>query len=193
MVSVFYMCRKVGKNIFHRITKCRIVEIGRNLWRSSSPIPFTEQVKLGQVAQHSIPLDFEYHRDGGSAASLSNTLQCWTTLIGERVQQEFPVFMFVPIVSCSVSGHCWNVFFIPLHQEFIHTDQMIHPLRTSLLQAEQIPISHPLLICWTVQSFNHLHGPYFFFFFFCAHQKCQLKMKEMFFVTLIFFCLKTGE
>lgn len=95
----------MGKTSFHRITECRIVEVGRKLWRSSSPIPCSEQGQLEQVAQHSVQLGFEYHKDGGSAASLGNVLKCLTTLTGERVRQEFLVFMVVPVVSCPVTGH----------------------------------------------------------------------------------------
>lgn len=72
---------------------------------------------------------------------------------------EFCVFQFVPITSCSVTGHKWeesgSVLVILPNQEFIHT----YSSSVSLLQADQSQIFQLLLICHMLQSPNHLNGP----------------------------------
>lgn len=48
---------------------------------------------------------------GDTMTSLSNLCQCSTTFIVKNKKyypREFPVFQFVPIISCPVTGHYWE-------------------------------------------------------------------------------------
>jgi len=74
---------------------------------------------------------------------------------------QFPVFQFVPIVSCPVTRNPSEVssfvFFTPSHQIFVHTEKI--PLEPSLLQAEQPQLSQPPLVWLKLQILNHLQSP----------------------------------
>jgi len=76
------MCKCI-KIIFIELQNGRRVEAGKNVWKSSSPMPLPDQGQLEQIAQHSAQLDFkcfESRKDGDAAASLGNVVQCLTTL-----------------------------------------------------------------------------------------------------------------
>ncbi|KAK4830703.1 hypothetical protein QYF61_012872 [Mycteria americana] len=77
------------------------------------------------------------------------------------VHRQPPVFQFVPIASCPVTGHHQiqpgSVFSTPSLQVFIYIDKMSP--QPSLLQAQQSQLSQPFLIGEMLQSLHHLHGP----------------------------------
>lgn len=66
----------------------RVVEVGRNLWRSSGPTPLLKWGHPEPVAQDPVQMAFG---DGDSTTSLANLGQCSVTLI---VTKCFPMFMW---------------------------------------------------------------------------------------------------
>lgn len=82
-MCIFFMCSKVGKNNFHTITKCRIVEVERNLWRSPNLIPCSDQHQPEQVA---------YHKDEDSVDS-KQCASVFNHLHRKNISQEFLVYL----------------------------------------------------------------------------------------------------
>ena len=62
----------------------RTAEVGRHLWRSSTPTTCSEQGQQEQYAQGHVQLGFEYLQHGDSTNSRSNLFQCLTTLTSKK-------------------------------------------------------------------------------------------------------------
>ena len=86
----------------------RMEWVGRDLWRSSSPNSLLEQDHLEQVAQDGIQAGFEYlqrrrlHNLSGQPVPVLGHPQ---SKVFPHIQMELPVFQFVPIAPCPVTGH----------------------------------------------------------------------------------------
>jgi len=85
----------------------QVVEIGRDLWRSSGPACLLRQSHLEPVAHDHVQMAFEYLqgwrlRSCPGQAVLSHIRN---GRVFADVQTEPPVFRFVPVVSCPVTGH----------------------------------------------------------------------------------------
>ena len=106
----------------HRITDChRAGKTGRHLWGLSSLTPCWEQVHQSKL-HRSVPWKvLGISKDGIYTACLGSLFQCLTSSHSKKVlfycKMKFPVFQFVPIASCPVTGHHWeesdSVFFSP--------------------------------------------------------------------------------
>ena len=139
-----------------------MAEVGRDLWRSSSPTPLPKQGHLERIAQDCVQMAFEYlqgwrlHKVCGQPVPLLGHPH--SEKVFPHVQEEPPVFHFVPIASCPVTGHLWkeagSVFLSPSLQIFMYTDKF--PPEGSLLQAEQSLLSQPFSI---EEMFLYLHHP----------------------------------
>jgi len=91
---------------------CRMVGVGRDLWRSSSPTPLPKLVHLEQAAQDLIQAGFEYlqrrrlHSPPGQPVPVLCHPQSKEVL--PHVQMELSVLQFVPVAPCLVTGHYWR-------------------------------------------------------------------------------------
>ena len=87
-----------------------MVEVGRDLWRSSGPTSLLKQGHLELVVQDQVQM-INISRKGDSTTSLGSLCQCsWHCVcalskVFRYVQREPPVLQFVPIASCPVTGH----------------------------------------------------------------------------------------
>jgi len=122
-----------------------MIEVRRDLWRFSGPTPLLQQRHLEPAAQ----MAFEYLQGGRLHTSLGNLYQCLVTLTVKNfflmpklfpdVQEEPPVFQFMPIACCPVTGHHWKLsgssFLSSCLQVFAESDEI--PLEPFLLQAKQ--------------------------------------------------------
>lgn len=73
---------------------------------------------------------------------------------------ELPVFPFVPVASCPVTGCYWEEsgsFLTLPYRSFTHISKIT--LELSLLQTRQSQFSQLLLVSQMLQSLNHLCGP----------------------------------
>lgn len=57
-----------------------MVEVGREVWRLSSPSPCKKHGELERVAWNLVQLGLSISRGGDSTTSMGNLFQCWTTL-----------------------------------------------------------------------------------------------------------------
>ena len=78
-----------------------MVEGGRDIWRSSCPTPLLKQGHLDPVAQDRVQIAFEYHErlhnlSGQPVPVLGHP---HSEKVFPDVQEEPPVFQFVPIAS----------------------------------------------------------------------------------------------
>ena len=64
----------------HNSQDCRMFEIARDHWRSSSPISLLNQGHLKSVAQNYVQMALEISKTGDSTTSLGNLCQCSVTL-----------------------------------------------------------------------------------------------------------------
>lgn len=73
-----------------------------------------------------------------------------------------PVFQFVCLVSCPVTGHPWeetgSTFLSVLHHVLLNTD-LFNTSKPPLSYAECSTLSQPPLIYQMLQALNHPHGP----------------------------------
>ena len=99
----------------------RLVEVGRDLWRSSGPTLQLKQGHLEPAAQDSVQTAFEFLQ-GGRLHNLSGQLvpvlgHLHSRKVFPDVQREPPVFHCVPMASGPVRGHhqkqSGSVFFVP--------------------------------------------------------------------------------
>jgi len=87
----------------------RTVEIGRDLWGSSSPTPLPKQGHLQQTAQDLVQAGLEYlqrrrlHNLPGQTVPVLRQPQREEVL--PHVQVELPMLQFVSIAPCPVAGH----------------------------------------------------------------------------------------
>lgn len=115
----------------------RVVEVGRDLCRSSSPTPLIKQSHLQHIVQDPIQAIFGIFRDGDATTSPGNQL-CHSHCkeVFPSIQMEFPVFHFVPVASCGLSGHHRkepdSILLTPSLKVFVYTDKIHY--QSSLLQ-----------------------------------------------------------
>lgn len=129
----------------------RISEVGRNLWRSSTPTPPAKEDSLQHVAQESLQMGFEYlqrrrfHNLSGQPVPVLCHPHSNKVLL--HICRDLPMFQLVP--NCPIAQHHWEVpgplHLTPTLQIFINTDRM--PSQPSPLQAEQTQVSQPGLKC----------------------------------------------
>uniref|UniRef100_A0A8B9PTS4 Tectonin beta-propeller repeat containing 2 n=1 Tax=Apteryx owenii TaxID=8824 RepID=A0A8B9PTS4_APTOW len=87
----------------------RIAEVGRDLWRSSSPTPLLKQGHLEHIVQDRIQACFEYlqrrrlHNLSGQPVPV--LCHPHSEKVFPHVQMEASVFQFVPVASRPVAGH----------------------------------------------------------------------------------------
>jgi len=120
-----------------------MVEIGRNLWRSSGPTPRSKQCHLESVAEDCVQMAFEsvqawnLHNLPGQPVPVFSHLhkaeKCFTKL------KSVPVFLFLPAASCPATGHYWkepgSAHFAPSLPVLIYINKI--PFQPSLVWAEQ--------------------------------------------------------
>ena len=85
-----------------------MVEVGRDLWRSSSPISLLKQDLLERITQGYVQVAFEYLQ-GMRLHSLSGQpVLVLCHLNGKEVLPHMvmkpPVVQFIPITLCSITG-----------------------------------------------------------------------------------------
>uniref|UniRef100_A0A8B9Q4U4 Transmembrane protein 19 n=1 Tax=Apteryx owenii TaxID=8824 RepID=A0A8B9Q4U4_APTOW len=105
--TVLWMTKRDWRSPAHSQNH-RTVEFGRDLWRSSSPTLLLKQGHLEHVAQDPVQVGFEYLQ-GWRLHNLSGQpvpVLCHphSKEVFHYVQLELPVFQFVPIASCPVTG-----------------------------------------------------------------------------------------
>lgn len=87
----------------------RMVEVGRDLWRSSCPALLLKQGHLEPVAQDHVQMAFEYLQgwrlDNFSGQPVPVLGHPYSEKVFPDVQTEPPVFQSVPITSGPVTGH----------------------------------------------------------------------------------------
>jgi len=121
-----------------------MVEVGRDLWTSSGPIPLFKQGHLDQAAPDHVRMASEYlqgcrlhHRSGQPVPALGHPD---SKKVFPDVQRAPPVLLFVPTASGPVPGHqCkepGSILPAPSLQIFIHIDKL--PLRLLLSR-----LNHP--------------------------------------------------
>ena len=87
----------------------RMVEVGRDLWISSSPNPLLKQDHLEHVAQDHVQAGLEYpqrrrlHKLSGQPIQV--LCHPHSRKVSPHVRMELPLFQFVPVASCPVTGH----------------------------------------------------------------------------------------
>lgn len=141
----------------------RMAEVGRVLWRSSGPTPFSSRAAQGHVQ-----MAFQYlwgwrlHDSSGQPVPVLSHPHSEKAF--PYAEKETPVFQFVPIASGPVTGHCWknldSIFSILSLQVFVHIDK-IAP-EPFFIQAEQLFQS--FLTGDVLQSLNILMALDFIFF-----------------------------
>jgi len=140
-----------------------MLEVGRDLWRSSSPTPLLKRVHLQPVTQDCVQMGFEHvqgrrlhHLCGHPVPVLSNL---HSEKMSADVQTEPYLFQFVPTAHGSVTGHNWkqpgSVFFISYLQIFVYVDKI--PPETSLRQVKQSQLL-VFLLGEMMQSLKHFSG-----------------------------------
>jgi len=96
----------------------------------------SKQGQLQQVAQGFVTSwVLNLSKNGHSTCFLGNPFQCLTSLTVKKFIWgfliEFPVFVFVPISSCHITGHRWeesgSIFLTSPHERFTPIDKI--PLR----------------------------------------------------------------
>lgn len=98
---------QLNKSLNHRWA-----EAGGYFWKSPSPAPSSEQGQHEQVAQSHLPLSFEYlqgwrHHNFDEQLVLV-CVHPHSEEVFSCVEVEFPVFQFVTIDYCSVTGQNWE-------------------------------------------------------------------------------------
>ena len=108
-----------------------MVEVGRDLWGSSSPIPLPKQGHPEQVAQDLVQGGFEYlqRRRNLSWQPVPGLCHPQSEEVLPHVQLELPLLQFVPVAPCPVAGHHWKVWLHPpdTHPADIYK-HLLHPL-----------------------------------------------------------------
>ncbi|XP_068785779.1 uncharacterized protein [Struthio camelus] len=143
----------------------RMVEVGRDLWRSSSPNPLLKPGPLEHIAQDRVQAGFEYlqgrrlHYLSGQPAPV--LCHPHSQEVFPHLHKELPVFQCAPVASHPVTGHHGEetglILSTPPLQILVHIDQITS--QSSLLQAEQAQLPQPFLIGEMLQSLNHLCSP----------------------------------
>lgn len=137
--------------------KCRIIEAGRNLWRSSSPVPCSEG--LTRAGCSAICPVWVWPSQGWRLSTLS--------------EQHAPVFNnpHWKELNRNFTYLCWCLLSLVLSlgttemsSSFPHIKNLNTLMRWFLpwaffSPAAQFQLSQPPLICRTLQSLNHLHDP----------------------------------
>jgi len=132
------------------------MEVGRDLWRWSSPTTLPNQSHLELVAQDYVQTAFEYLQ-GGTLQHLSGQpvpvfSHPHSKKVFPDIRMESPVIHFVPIASGPFTGHRGkepdSVLFTPSLQVFIDFDDIPHA--PSFVQAKQF-FNFPatLFLTWT--------------------------------------------
>ena len=117
----------------HPRGSCRMVDVGRDLQRSSGPIPLLKQGHLEPVAQECDQMASEHLQGwrphnllGQPVPALS---QPYSEKVFPHVQREPPVFQFVPIASGPVTAYHWkepgSIFFATSLQVFLYIDKIL--------------------------------------------------------------------
>jgi len=122
-----------------------MVEVGRDLGRSSGPTPCSSRAIYSQSPRTMFRWLLSICKDGDSTTSLGNLCQCLATLTVKKCflifRQSLLCFIFVPIAFGPVTGHHWkapgSILFAPSLQVFQHFDKI--PL--SLLFSRQNSLS----------------------------------------------------
>ena len=137
----------------------RMVEVGKDLWKSPCPQPVPKQEP---IAQHRVQTAVEYlqgwrlHSLPEHPVPMLSRPHSKKCFLGEP-----SMCPFVPIATCPVTGHLWkgpgSVLSAPSLWVF-HT-RMSFPLDHSLVQAELSQLSQPFLTGEKLQSLGHLGGP----------------------------------
>lgn len=129
-----------------------MVGIGRDLWRSSSPIYPLTQVQLEQITQECVQVDLEclqrrrfHNLSGQPVPGLWNPR---SKEVSPHTQTEPPVLQSVPVAPHPITGHhCKEsvpTLLTSTLELFINIDEL--PSHPSFLQAEQTQLSQSLLI-----------------------------------------------
>lgn len=107
------------------VTAHRVVEVGRGLWRSSSPSPLLKQGHLEQVTQDYVQSGFEYLQGWTFHSSLGSFFQRTTLMVRQcflMVRQNLLCLNLCPLPL--VTGHHWedpgSVVFTPFLQVFLN-------------------------------------------------------------------------
>lgn len=114
-----------------------MIEVGRELWRSSCPIPLLKQGHLESAVYDHIQVPFDYLQSGDSTTSLDNLFQCSANLTVTKCLMAPRVFHFVLIDSSPITVHHWedlvSVFFACSFQVFTYIGKIALSLLFSRL------------------------------------------------------------
>ena len=87
----------------------KIVGVGRDPWRSSSPVFLLKQIAWIMWHRKASRQVLNIFREGESTASPDSLLQCSVTLRWNKFFLMFSwSFLSVPVAFCPVTGHCQN-------------------------------------------------------------------------------------
>ena len=121
----------------------RMLGVGRDLCGSSSPTLLPKQGHLEKAAQDLVHVGLEYlqrrriHNLPGQPVPGLCHPQSQEVLL--HVQVEFPMFQFVPVAPCPVTGHHWKesgpILLTPTIKIFINISKV--PSQASFLQPKQ--------------------------------------------------------
>jgi len=87
----------------------RMVKVGRDLWKSTGPPLWLKHSHLELLAQNHVQTTFEYlqggrsHKNSGQPVSVLNHPH--SEKLFPDIQREPPVFQFLSIASCPITGH----------------------------------------------------------------------------------------
>lgn len=112
----------------------KMVEVGRDLWKSFSLNLLLRKGYLEPVAQEHVQVAFGDLRRRRLPSFLSNLcLVTFTKKVFPSDQEEPPVFQFVPLVSCHATGHHWWSLAPSSLQSFYQLSMDIDEISLSLL------------------------------------------------------------
>ena len=105
----------------------RMLEVKRDLWRSSGQHRLLKQDHLQPISQDHVQMAFEYLQGWRHHNFFGQPLPVLghphSSTVFPDVQKEPLVFQFVPVASCRLIGHHWkepgSIFFAPSLQVFI--------------------------------------------------------------------------
>ncbi|PKU38985.1 hypothetical protein llap_10711 [Limosa lapponica baueri] len=138
----------------------RMVEVGRDLWRSSDPASLLKQGLLELFVQLHVEKAFDdlqgwriHNLFGQTMPGLSHPHR---KKVVPDVQRE-PSVVLPLVLSLDTTGKSLALFYVPSLQVFISIEK-ISP-EPSLFQAEQSQLSQPFLVGEILQTLQHLCGP----------------------------------
>jgi len=108
-MQVEFRCTASSTCSIHNSLNHRTVGVGKDLWKPFSSNPLLKQIPYSRLHRKATRSILNIY-GGDSINSLGRFFQCSVTLqeVLPHVPMELPVFQFVPIVPCPVTGQHWK-------------------------------------------------------------------------------------